>query len=539
MLKNVLGVYLDKMTERQLDLPLLLLLPAMGYFDVHFTHGAEEHGKDFIAKKRDNDEVIQYAIQSKIKDINLTAWRDVRPQVIEAMTNGLSHPNFDRALPRRVVLITTGDLVGGAKTSVQDFNRDFVQSIHQSPLLFWGKQNLIEMFEEYGIASTHRVTAGGFAEYGRFFLVYANAMQGNLSGREIEEYSRRWTDTTLDRESRLLVCALESEIVAQQCIEQGFYYEAIVAHLARLRTLCTLAYSDDASDVSYGAGLYTESATRLHDLCAAYLTEIQTQWRQQGDLLTMIVMPPRSGRYAVPPMATYPAQCARIMEVAALVYFTASDDREREETASFLEEFILGEPGCHHPLSNRYAVTIVLACLILLGRNRRETVRDLLKQVTLWVCDRYEQGMGLAQFDATEEGETTTLLGYAFASVAVSERRASFLAAALCDLAAFLGDGALYGDIVNEIKASEVYPEYWQATDTVGVCSIESADITQYPHVPFEDSLTDFHQYQHAPHFSDEPETFRVAELFSKSTLVVLMVLLRDRYFPKAWAKII
>jgi len=71
LLKNVLGAYLDKMKERQLDLPLLLLLPEMGFEDVHFTHGAEEHGKDFVAKKRENGKVIQYAIQSKVGDINL------------------------------------------------------------------------------------------------------------------------------------------------------------------------------------------------------------------------------------------------------------------------------------------------------------------------------------------------------------------------------------------------------------------------------------------------------------------------------------
>lgn len=527
------------MTERQLDLPLLLLLPAMGYFDVHFTHGGEEHGKDFIAKKRENDEVIQYAIQSKVDDINLAAWRDVQQQIIEAMTTGLSHPNFDRALPRQVVLVTTGDLVGGAKTSVQDFNGDFVQSIRQRPLMFWGKQNLIEMFEEYGLASTHRATAGGFAEYGRFFVVYANAMQGTLSDREIEAYSRRWIDTSLDRDSRLLVCALESEIIAQQCIEQGFYYEAIVAHLARLRTLCTLAYSDVSSDVSYGADLYAESAMHLHELCAEYITEIRNQWRQQGDLLTMIVTSPHSDTYAQPPMATYLAQCARIIEVAALVYFTALSDHKRDEIASFLEEFLHGEPGCYHPLSNRNAVTIVLACLILLGQDRREIVRDLLRKATLWVCDRYEQGVGLAQFDASEESETMTLLGYAFATVDVSECRSSHLAAALSDLAAFFGDDDLYRDIVNEIKASHVYPEYWQPSDTIGVCSIESADITQYPHVPFEDSLTDFNQYQYAPHMSHEPENFQLADRYGVSALVVLMTLLRDRYFPKAWTKMI
>jgi len=469
----------------------------------------------------------------------LAAWREVKLQVIDAMTTGLAHPNFDRDLPRRVVLITTGDLVGGAKTSLQDFNCNFVQSINQKPVVFWGRQNLIDKFERHGLASTHRATASGFANYARFFAVYATAMQGTVSDRDIEEYSRRWIETELDRDTKLLVAALESEIIAQQCIEQGFYYEAIITYLARLRSLCTLAYAEDETDVSFGVGLYGEASTQLHDLCMTYLTEIEHQWHAQGDLLNMIVSSPHSDRRAAPPLATYLVQCARIIDVAGLAYFTASLDEQREDIAAFLEEFISNEPGCFHPLSNRGAVSVVLASLVLLSQSRRGTVRKLIHQTTLWVCDRQEQGMGLAPIDADEESETMTLFGYAFAAVDVIAYHGSLLAAAICDLAAFFGDRKFYGDIVNEFKACEVFPAYWQPPDTVGVCSIESADITQYPHVPFEDKYTDFREYRHAPHLTDEPESFRVAERFGTSSLIALMVLLRDRYFPKTWTNII
>ncbi len=69
MLRNVLGDYLDRITEREFDLPLLLLLPVLGFYDVHFTHGPVEFGKDVIAKKLDGDTEVQYSFQSKAGNI--------------------------------------------------------------------------------------------------------------------------------------------------------------------------------------------------------------------------------------------------------------------------------------------------------------------------------------------------------------------------------------------------------------------------------------------------------------------------------------
>jgi hypothetical protein len=63
---------------------------------------------------------------------------------------------------------------------------------------------------------------------------------------------------------------------------------------------------------------------------------------------------------------------------------------------------------------------------------------DLLRRVTVWLCDRHEQGMGLANVDAEEETETRILLGYPFEALPVEHASGSLLASAVCDLAAFL-----------------------------------------------------------------------------------------------------
>src|SRR5262245_64839074 len=63
MLRNVLGAYLDSVTERALDLPFMALLAAMGFVDIHYTHGQVEFGKDFIAKRIEAAGAVQYSFQ--------------------------------------------------------------------------------------------------------------------------------------------------------------------------------------------------------------------------------------------------------------------------------------------------------------------------------------------------------------------------------------------------------------------------------------------------------------------------------------------
>jgi hypothetical protein len=111
MLRNVLEDYLNSIKERDLDFPLSSLLQGMGFYDIHFTHGGVEFGKDFIAKRVDDGVEYQYAIQSKKGDINQALWRnEVRGQLEEAVVSDLSHPQFSTDLPRKAILVTTGRL---------------------------------------------------------------------------------------------------------------------------------------------------------------------------------------------------------------------------------------------------------------------------------------------------------------------------------------------------------------------------------------------------------------------------------------------
>jgi hypothetical protein len=135
LLRDVVAGFLDTVSEREFDPPLLALLAARGFTGIHFLHGTYEFGKDFIAKglkplgggTGTGDPATwtphwhQHAIQSKAGDIGLQEWRSVRPQLDEARLDDLAHPDFDPDLPRATILLTTGRLSGGAPVEAGNY----------------------------------------------------------------------------------------------------------------------------------------------------------------------------------------------------------------------------------------------------------------------------------------------------------------------------------------------------------------------------------------------------------------------------------
>ena len=91
MLDDAVDAYLDSVSERAFDEPLLALLRAQGFVDIHLVHGGFKFGKDVIAKRDGR----QWAFQSKAGDINLRVWRELRGQLDDLRTSILSHIAYD------------------------------------------------------------------------------------------------------------------------------------------------------------------------------------------------------------------------------------------------------------------------------------------------------------------------------------------------------------------------------------------------------------------------------------------------------------
>jgi hypothetical protein len=354
--------------------------------------------------------------------------------------------------------------------------------------------------------------------------LYARALQGGITDQEIETYSRQWSNKDAHYDRHLLLSAIESEVLAEQCVRQDLVYEAVQFHLARLRLLCEFTYSEA------GEGLHEpwdEAIQRLYELCASYVDRIRSVWIIEQDMVKTW--------FGDVYMTTYPVQCARIMELASLAYFLSSRKQDSERHAEFVREFVRMELGCAHPISDRYTVSIVLATLVLIDTNHSDEAAHFIERTTVWLCDRYQDGMGLAGVEADAQSETNALLGSPFDFIDVPRRHDSFLATALMDLAAFLGEPDLYADIVNDVKAVRIYAEYWQPRDTKGACRFEGDDVLHYPSVAFADALA-ANGGSYAEHLAEESASFRFVQVFGPVSAVMIAALLRDRYFPKLWS---
>mgnify|MGYP000973117433 FL=1 len=145
MLVAAFESWIDSITERGFDEAFLSLLRANGYYDVHFTHGAYENGRDVIAKLTENGRTIQCAFQNKAGDVSGAGWDRIFSQLYQLVRMPPGHPAFDPALPRRCLLVTTGRLVGKAPACAASFRRDMASQGVEFDVM--DRERLIEHLE--------------------------------------------------------------------------------------------------------------------------------------------------------------------------------------------------------------------------------------------------------------------------------------------------------------------------------------------------------------------------------------------------------
>lgn len=529
MLRNVLEDYLSSVKEREFYYPLTALLHAMGYYDIHITDGGSEIGKDFVAKRVEDGTTYQYVIQAKKGDINQAEYRKIQQQLLEALIlKNLSHPQLDLDLPQRTILVTTGELKDNAILEFREFNSTLVNKYKTEEVEFWGKNTLIEYSEKYGLTGVHRTTASGLRGFAQFYLTYSKAIQGNLSDREIEEFSRLWLDETLDYKKRLLRASIEADIIASKLIESGHIYEAITVYLSLARLVMQVMYENEDPDVVQILEEIINDKVLI--FCRQFFNELRAGWEGEEKSLLRLCF---NSSYM--PMLHYLVWCARVLETVSLYFFLAEKEKERGEIVAFLSEFIDKEEGCGHIPGDRYATSLVWSALALIRAGRTDKATDLVKRSVVWLCDRVEKGYGIARYDADEKEETYTLLGYPFDFVKVDKNRSSYLATIANDLAAFLGDKDFYADVVNDLAACELVYSYWQFPDTKAILTIDTEECRTYPNIPHQFTLTNFEDYEYAEHIKHEPLSFQITQRGGLNSLIMLSVLLKDRYFPKLW----
>ena len=484
MLRDVVAGFLDTVTEREFDAPLIALLAARGFTDVHFLHGPFEFGKDFIAKgpkPRGGDigtgdpalwVTHQFAIQSKEGNLGLPEWRAVRSQLDEARLDDLAHPAFDREIPRAAVLVTTGRLTGGAPVQAGDYRA--AERRHGRPdFEIWDRERLLEWLvdsPEAGLAGTSDGPV----------LALAGAIDaGQVTFAALERRGRAWlpavpgslqeaTDPAAEVTARQRRAAVEAAVLGNRLRRHGRTDLAALTALLLLRAAWCHAIS--SSGVARPAR--TEAAQAAIRMFAGYAGELLDQAEP-------VAKDPRAFLNALTPFsfphATYPAACARITEILGLLGLLtrgpAADigglDLPADRISRTVLDLLEHQPGCAHPVSDGFAVSAIAPVLLIAGHDAAAASRYLV-HAAAWTLDYYDPqngGAGLAGPSAETGTEVAYLLGAPFEN-GPPRRSRSYLATVLTDLAAIIPQcGSLYADLVNDFMAVEASPELVQADE--------------------------------------------------------------------------
>ena len=466
--------------ERAFDEPLRALLRATGFYDIRLVHGPTELGRDFIAKREDPEGVRQYAIQGKLGDLNLTGFRDVRNQLEDIRTIDYPDADFDNSLPRVAVLVTTGEIKGPARTDASGYQTNVARETGRS-VEYWERGRLIDDV----VASPGSVLAGRDASP---LLRILGMVDGDeIDERELTRFSRRW----IPGEGQMMppAAVIEAALIAESLVRQERLDLACAISLALLRAALVGAHGHDDTDETWAS---PEQATGLF---IVYADQLWAHCQADERLLDRIALANQGGAGV---FATYPVRCLKIIELLGLLgLHRRAHGGHTGKIENYLEDFLTRHPGAAHPISDRYAVSLIPpACL--LGRARLTVLEPWLRATAVWVLDHYETGMGLGNVEASPAAEVSYLLS-AFEHIDPPPHRTSYLATVILDLICALELDTTYPDAVGDF-AVFAPPELLHIPATRAQYLEDGDEIRQEAGIAYNDGWAPKDGWKNAPH---------------------------------------
>jgi Restriction endonuclease len=516
-LNDAVDGYLANVTEREFDSVFIAILRATGFSDVHQIHGAFEFGKDFIAK-RDGQ---QWAFQTKAGDIGLTAWRPIRSQIEEMLWNEIAHPRFDTSAPRRAVLVTTGRLVGGAAADAQQYAATLAR---RSPVRtgsdaddvvmgfdVWDRDTVAEL-----LTSSPELSLN---DWGREPLrallgLLADTDRRAVTHQMIETSTRGW-----ERESPWQA-VLAGSVAAHRLRADGRVDLACSTAYALSRAGALLSHAGSTAQgesvMDAARALFRDAAAEMIQLIGPTLSDPDLLFRASTEL---------------PGSTTYPIRCSLIAQtlgMLGLVQLVEGETDAGKSTAARLEKFVTLQPGASHPISDRWAMSLVPASLLLF-RTGSAVVEGWLEQVTVWICDRHADEPGLASVYASPDREIQQLLGDPYEHLDVRSRKQSFLATVVLDLAAVLGLNDLYRDALNDFIASDLAFPVVEPRDELGLYGYDGPGLYLEANVQFDDFNNET-DWRRATHHRRALDSYALDRQGRSWELLACSLLLRDRH---------
>jgi hypothetical protein len=520
-LDDVLGAYLDAVSEREFDAAFLTLLSAIGFDEIHFSHGAFEFGKDFIARKGRT----QYAFQTKAGDINLASWRSIRSQVEEMLWNDIAHPAFDAEAERRAVLVTTGRLVGGAAADAQQYGVTLARRQRrrrgwllrrraEPPFEMWDRETLLGLLE-----LNPSISLNGWGEAPLLDLLglLADASRRQISTRSIERVTRSWVGEDLNR------VTLATALVGNRLLATQRPDIAANAACCLLRAAAVDFHAAPPETANPGAIF---AGRRLFDAYAQHLVEAIKPVAQDAAELFGLGNELIGG-------ATYAVRCSIAVEtlgLLGLLRLDEGDEVEGERIAAQLADFVRAQPGAAHPISDRWAASLAPAA-VLLRRTSSDALVPWLEDVVVWICDHHYRAPGLASVYAEPQDELRFLLGAPLDHIELVPRKQSYLATTVLDLASVLELPELFRDAQNDFAAVDIAFPVIEPLDEVGQFLFDGTGLVTEANVDFDEDNDFSTTWRSAVHHRRAPESYSLQRAGRSWELLAISTILRDRQF--------
>jgi len=520
MLADVIGTYVDSLTEREFDAPFIALLRLHGFTDIHFRHGSFEFGKDFIAKRLDDGVLCQYVFQTKAGNIGIPEWNQCRGQIDMLRTDALAHPNFDAAIPRRARFVTTGRLVGGAPLAAQQY-RLHLDSLGEAGFLTWDRDTIVEMLA---------VDPGSLSGSGAALLHVLGAQHRELNFEMLERYSRTWIRS--DSSPLSLRDALEAAVIAQHCRLENRLDLACYVSLMLVRSLWATAHGKyplpepAGVSITSGKNFFRHYAGELWSACSGSYLGADELLREDGT----------PGAFAA-----YPVRCLTIVELLAMLgLLERKENRELSgNVADYLAKFVAVNAGAAHPISDRWGISFACCALLLAFQDKADALRGYLRAIIKWIADRYDaESAGLAGPHAGAPEETICLLGSAFEHTKLNRRSESYNATQLLDLCAVLEDRELFDLARNEFLAVDIHLPVVEVDDGVGQYSINGNGQRFEANMPYEEFWPSASSWRVAPHHKRGPEVFYPESVGDIWDQIAISCVVRDRHFVQSWKRL-
>lgn len=518
MLDAVAGNFLQTITEREFDAPFMALLRAHGYYDIHFLHGSFEFGKDYIARRLENGVECQFVFQAKAGNLGLGEWTQGLGQIEMLRRNRYAHPSFDANLPRRAVFMTTGRLVGGAALEAQDYCQQ--SSTNGTPLAIWDRERLIEMLvAAIGSGLVERVEAPLLA-------TVASASTNKLTDADLERFSQRWCLENQDSAA----CTLEAALVTTFLHQNRRDDLAALCGLALVRAACWQTHGLDRVDRSWD-----EANSLGKHIFATYvdllLDRLGPNGGPEADELVRFHIEPGS-------MIVHAVRSVRIAELVGLLGLLGPNPattRSRRDLAVWVAKFVARQPASRSPISDRWAVAIIPPALLLSGEGLTEDVDNYLREISIWLFQRYRFGDGLADASSRPKDEIRQLVRRALPQPGLARRDESFLAAVLLDLLAFFRRDRLYAFVRDDLRLAKALPSFTATTDSSDQYLLDGAGIGVERNARYEDALND-QWTSAAPHLPMAAARRHLQQASRSWDHLAVSALLRDRHFVCAWS---